>query len=44
MIAWPYRSTHQEGHDRGAWIEATVALAAALTVLVEARSYRQTLR
>jgi hypothetical protein len=34
MITWPYRSTHREGYDRGARIEATLALVTALTALV----------
>ena len=44
MITWPYRSTHREGHDRGARIEATVALVAALAALVEAFRRREALR
>jgi hypothetical protein len=44
MITWPYRSTHREGHDRGARIEATVALMAALTALVGAFHHRAPLR
>jgi hypothetical protein len=44
MITWPYRSTHRDGHDRGARIEAAVALMAALTALVETFRRREALR
>jgi hypothetical protein len=44
MITWPYRSTLREGHDRGARVEATVALMAALAAIVETFRRREALR
>jgi uncharacterized protein YpmB len=46
VIIGPYRSTHENanGHDSIARVGAAAALATALVVLIEARSYRQALR